>query len=117
MNKKRKERIENYNKLCVWSKVIRLRDDNQCQICGSKVHLNAHHIVPKEIKVLRFNLDNGVTLCAKCHRFGIYSAHKNGLYFSLWLQKVKPNQYDYLKSFLEPSDKVLEASGKKDEVK
>jgi hypothetical protein len=54
-----------------WRTLVFERDDYTCQKCGlrgSKVYLNAHHILPfsSYIKV-RLLLNNGVTLCKKCH--------------------------------------------------
>lgn len=52
-----------------WRKAVYERDDYTCQACGEKGgKLNAHHIkqfayFPNE----RLNVDNGITLCEKCH--------------------------------------------------
>lgn len=51
-----------------WSKTIKKRDNYTCKNCDSKKKLNAHHIKPKKyFPELALELDNGVTLCKKCH--------------------------------------------------
>jgi hypothetical protein len=49
-------------------RVAVIRRDSRCVICNSLKGRNAHHInsgayFPK----LRFNVDNGITLCRDCH--------------------------------------------------
>jgi len=69
-----------------WSIAIRKRD-KKCMICGSKKFLNAHHLIPREIKEFRHDLRNGITLCAKHHKFSYQiSAHKNALVFFKYLE-------------------------------
>ena len=66
--------IRKYNqrRLRKWSKSVRERDGNKCQDCGkSSRRLHSHHLVPIEMCVglpLEFDVDNGVTLCPKCHK-------------------------------------------------
>lgn len=51
-----------------WSKMIRKRDNHECQICGSKDQLRVHHLLHKQFfPDLAFNPNNGITLCNKCH--------------------------------------------------
>lgn len=51
-----------------WTKSVLERDDYKCRRCGSKEKLVAHHIVPwKESIELRFDANNGETLCRSCH--------------------------------------------------
>ena len=51
-----------------WRLAVYKRDGYKCCFCGSKIRLNAHHIKSwKNYPELRYNLDNGITLCEKCH--------------------------------------------------
>lgn len=58
---------QNYKK---WRAEVYKRDDWTCQHCGKRgVKLNADHIIPFfKDKSLVFDVNNGQTLCVKCHR-------------------------------------------------
>ena len=52
----------------LWRQKIYERDNFKCVKCGSKEKINAHHILAwKYYPDLRYNIDNGITLCEKCH--------------------------------------------------
>ena len=74
---KKLKRKDNRKKLILqadklWATIIKERD-GKCIYCGSDINLNAHHIFTKgRHGNLRWNIDNGVTLCAKCHTFGVH---------------------------------------------
>ena len=52
-----------------WSKTVKKRDNNQCQICGLSEKLNSHHILYKSnYPKLSLNSNNGITLCITHHK-------------------------------------------------
>jgi len=60
----------------VWVRSVKTRDKT-CVCCGSKKQLNAHHILYKsKYPELSLNLNNGITMCKKCHEelhgYGVY---------------------------------------------
>lgn len=54
-----------------WREAVYQRDAFTCRRCGdgNGGNLNAHHIVAHcEDEALRWDVDNGITLCGECHR-------------------------------------------------
>jgi len=67
--------IRNGHQFRSWRKAVFERDNYICQDCGAKsgkdekVYLEAHHIKSFSIyENLRFEVNNGRTLCKECHR-------------------------------------------------
>lgn len=51
-----------------WVKMVLTRDNFTCKKCGSKDNLQAHHIIPIAVDpIISADIDNGITLCKKCH--------------------------------------------------
>jgi len=92
MNKKEQARKELKKKDKEWADLVKTRDGS-CVLCGETKRLNAHHIIPRQIKEFRHNIDNGLSLCPKHHRFSFeISAHQNPYEFMKWLLKNKMEQ-------------------------
>ena len=53
-----------------------------CVRCGSKQNLQCCHIYSRKYNSVRFDEQNAVCLCARCHRWG----HDNPTDFTKWLE-------------------------------
>ena len=77
--------IRHSDKYVEWRDSIFERDNYICQCCGTRKNLNAHHIESFATNIdLRFDINNGITLCEKCHMpqfegsfHNIYGTSKN----------------------------------------
>lgn len=82
----------------MWKTKVKKRDGFVCQICLKKVEKNnchAHHILPRQMKKMKWDINNGITLCYNHHKVGIYSPHQNPLWFYGWMNEHKKTQLKY----------------------
>lgn len=69
-----------------WSEIVKKRAESKCERCGKRKYLNAHHIVGRRNMATRWEITNGVCLCAGCHTFSSkFSAHQTPTIFSEWI--------------------------------
>ena len=83
----------------MWKKKVKDRDEWTCQVCKKKVeghNAHAYHILPKGIHGMRWDVDNGITLCYNHHKVGRYSAHMNAVWFTYWLKTHNPKQFKHI---------------------
>ena len=52
-----------------WAKDVKARDNYECQICrATNVYLHSHHLNSYDVFVnQRYDINNGITLCFRCH--------------------------------------------------
>ncbi len=85
--------------LTLWSKIVRMK--GYCEMCGrTDLRLNAHHLIRKDYRFFRHNLENGICLCASCHIFNTppkISAHGTPIAFDDWLRDTFPDRHEWLK--------------------
>lgn len=83
----------------IWSNHVRIRD-GKCLLCGSVERLQAHHLFSKQFyKGIRYDIINGITVCASCHRFK--GATEKGSFHHSPIPNVKfkeayPDRWEYL---------------------
>jgi hypothetical protein len=81
------DRARSSGQLSRWRRLVYKRDNFTCQVCGkTNCYLNAHHIKHfADNEKLRFDVDNGVTLCVECH------GEKHGRDFTQRKDQIKIN--------------------------
>ena len=70
-----------------WKRIVKARAGRMCERCKVPVrNLNAHHVIGRRNKAVRWELSNGVALCPSCHVFSSsFSAHQTPTLFTLWI--------------------------------
>ncbi len=104
---KKRAQIDYKNALAKWSKEVRTRDNFVCQLCFRDckklgILSNAHHILDKKNwKEYSLEVNNGITLCFRCHKCNGFGPHMNSIWFAEWLRINKPEIYKYILILME----------------
>lgn len=87
-----------------WRQAVYQRDHYTCQCCGKTINeimINAHHILNfSDHKDLRFDINNGITLCEECH-----SSTYPGSFHSIY--GLRNNTKDQLDEYIKNKRKNL----------
>lgn len=105
------EKIRKSTEYQEWRKLVFKRDDYKCMACLARGYINAHHIKPfRQYPELRFDINNGITLCLTCHRFTINREHlfidyfqgiiDNGVNSAKVSEEITPSQQERLRKAL-----------------
>lgn len=98
MQNSKKSIKKKLDKLC--SEIVRARGG--CEICFKTEHLQCAHIYPRTIMSLRWDMDNLLCLCYRCH---FHFAHKHPLAFTEFIKKHFGTKH--IKSLEKKSQKLI----------
>lgn len=108
----------------LWGELVKIRAGLKCEYCGKTNSLNSHHIFSRSNMSLRWDVNNGICLCASHHVLGLFSAHKSPLEFAEWLREKRGEEwYQILKekskiiTKLSVADKLKVAENLKEKIK
>lgn len=69
----------------IWSFAVKEKYNFQCANCEVQNYLNSHHVISRINYNVRWDLDNGISLCSGDHKFNKDSIHNNPL---IWEKKL-----------------------------
>lgn len=85
----------------LWSLAIRDDWNNTCAVCGSG-KCEAHHLIPRTHYTTRYDLRNGIALCAPHHKFDAnISPHLNAAGWLHWLKNHHPLRHKWYTATVE----------------
>ena len=87
---------------------LAVKDDwaHKCAVCGrADKQLHAHHLIPRQWYATRYELMNGICLCASCHQFDAdVSPHQNAAGWMTWLFNNHPKLEEWYTTSVEFGD-------------
>lgn len=93
----------------LWSELVKIKAGYKCEYCGTDSHLNSHHVFSRSNYSVRWDLLNGICLCAGHHTLNSkFSAHKAPADFIEWYKGyVGEEYYDKLRLLAHSDGKLL----------
>jgi len=83
----------------LWRSLVAAKWNNKCAICGATEYVQAHHLIPREMKSHRHVVKNGILLCASHHKYSFeISPHKAPIAFITWLMKEHEDIWEWVSS-------------------
>lgn len=81
--------------LRLWKELVKTRAGYRCEICGcTHKQLHAHHLIDAGVLLFRYDPNNGLCLCASCHKLDKHrSAHRNPIWFENALWEKHPKRW------------------------
>jgi len=78
----------------LWRQAVKKLAGDKCEKCGSTRYLNAHHVFGRRNYAVRWEINNGVALCAKHHTFSNeFSAHQTSTRFKDWIENKRGKKW------------------------
>jgi hypothetical protein len=82
----------------LFSAVIHKRDEGQCQMCGREVgKMDCSHIYSRRCSALRWDMNNAVLKCVRCHKYDKLAWHQSPLSAALRFIRKFPARAEYLR--------------------
>ncbi len=82
----------------LWSQAI--KQVGHCEVCSRTVPLNAHHLIRRQNLRFRWDLSNGICLCAWHHklspRLAAHGSTDATSRFAEWMQEHRPGQWAWM---------------------
>ena len=102
---KKEKKISDSTLRKLWRECLLIIYNNKCAVCGEiegGENLQCHHIIPRKYVLTRWDLNNGIVVCKKCHRFlhtlnGIAYLIENYIGFKYLLRIEKEDLTTFLK--------------------
>jgi hypothetical protein len=88
----------------LWSIAVRYDWGSRCAVCGIS-KCEAHHLIPRQHEATRYDLINGIALCASHHQFDPdISPHQNAAGWLRWLRDNHPSFHTWYLAMIESRD-------------